>query len=107
VSYLVLSVFTLIAELTRFDDFSYPIGQFLTTYKVPLHPVPDNYVSPWQDFKITVDRSWLNPVQMTRSIELVLEHPGVIWPVIAFEADVISWGTLTVFPSALRESELM
>jgi len=72
-------------------DIIYPIGQFLTTYKVPLHPVPANYVSPWQDFKITVDRSWLNPVQMTRSIELVLEHPGVIWPVIAFEADVISW----------------
>ncbi|GAA5877205.1 hypothetical protein JCM16303_006201 [Sporobolomyces ruberrimus] len=72
-------------------DIIYPIGQFLTTYKVPLHPVPSNYVSPWADFKVTVEKSTLDVINMRRSIDLVLEHPGVIWPVIAFEADVVSW----------------
>lgn len=64
----------------------------MTTYKVPLHPVPSNYVSPWADFKVTVEKSTLDVINMRRSIDLVLEHPGVIWPVIAFEADVVSWG---------------
>lgn len=72
----------------------YPISQFLTTYKVPLHPVAADYVSPWAGFKMTVEKSTLDVVNMRRSINLVLEHPGVIWPVIAFEADVVSWGEL-------------
>ncbi|GAA5923073.1 uncharacterized protein JCM15063_003520 [Sporobolomyces koalae] len=72
-------------------DIIYPIGQFLTTYKVPLEPVAADYVSPWSDFKVVVEKSSLDVVHMRRTINLVLEHPGVIWPVIAFEADVVDW----------------
>ncbi|GAA5899500.1 Pff1p [Sporobolomyces salmoneus] len=82
---------TVASDLSVDWDIIYPIGQFLTTYKVPLHPVAPNYVSPWSDFKVMVEKSHLDVVNMRRSIDLVLEHPGVIWPVIAFEADVVSW----------------
>ncbi|GAA6059342.1 hypothetical protein JCM10212_003240 [Sporobolomyces blumeae] len=82
---------TIADDLSVDWDIIYPIGQFLTTYKVPLEPVSPAYVSPWSDFKISVRRSTLNAVARTRSIEFVLEHPNVIWPVVAFEADVLAW----------------
>ncbi|GAA5957518.1 hypothetical protein JCM3765_001166 [Sporobolomyces pararoseus] len=61
---------------------------------VPLDPVASttsDYVSSWSNFKVVVEKSSLDVVNMRRSLDLVLEHPGVIWPVIAFEADVVSW----------------
>ncbi|GAA5994045.1 hypothetical protein JCM5350_000059 [Sporobolomyces pararoseus] len=83
---------TIASDLSVDWDVIYPIGQFLTTYKVPLHPVPSDYVSTWsENFKVVVEKSSLDVVNMRRSLDLVLEHRGVIWPVIAFEADVVSW----------------
>ncbi|GAA5932298.1 hypothetical protein JCM1841_005187 [Sporobolomyces salmonicolor] len=86
-----------VPEPTVADDLSvdwdiiYPVSQFLTTYKVPLPPVHDSYKSPWGDFRVTVEKSTLNAVTRTRSLDLVLHHPSIMWPVIAFEADVVAW----------------
>jgi hypothetical protein len=69
-----------------------PIGQFLTSYKIDLPPVPSSYVSPWSStFTLVGRNSRLNPVKRTRSIELVMEHPSIMWPVLAFSGDVVAW----------------
>ncbi|GAA5907624.1 hypothetical protein JCM6882_004426, partial [Rhodosporidiobolus microsporus] len=87
-----------VPEPTVADDLSvdwdliYPISQLLTTYKVALPPAETSYLSPWTDtFTLTAAKSSLNSVKQTRHVDLVLDHPGVIWPVISFNADVVEW----------------
>ncbi|GAA5858742.1 hypothetical protein JCM8547_004967 [Rhodosporidiobolus lusitaniae] len=79
-------------DLSTDWDILYPVSQFLTTYKVPLPPADLFYTSPWSEtFKIVVEQSRLNAVKQTRTLDLVLEHSGIIWPVVAFNADVVAW----------------
>lgn len=49
---------------------------------------------------MTVQRNVLNSIKQTRHVELTLEHPGIIWPVMSFTADVVAWGTSTSLPLA-------
>lgn len=70
----------------------YPISQFLQSYKVPLPALPADYVSPFASkFRVEVTDSRLNAVTQTRYVKLAIRHPEIIWTVIAFTADVISW----------------
>ncbi|BGP12418.1 hypothetical protein JCM10213v2_000334 [Rhodosporidiobolus nylandii] len=87
-----------VPEPTVADDWStdwdtlYPVSQFLTTYKIPLPSADIDYVSVFSDtFRITATRDQLNSVTRTRSLDLILDHPGIIWPVLGFTADVVSW----------------
>lgn len=62
------------------------------------------YSSPWLDtFQVSVKQIRLNAVKQTKSIDIVLQHPGIMWPVIAFDADVVAWGEflLTFRPRSL------
>ncbi|GAA5843912.1 hypothetical protein JCM11251_002246 [Rhodosporidiobolus azoricus] len=92
-----------VPEPTVADDLSvdwdliYPISQLLTTYKVALPPADPSYVSPFDStFVLSVEKSILNSVKQTRRLELVLDHPGVIWPVVSFNADVVEWDLPTL-----------
>ncbi|KAM0755633.1 hypothetical protein T439DRAFT_320338 [Meredithblackwellia eburnea MCA 4105] len=69
----------------------YPISSFMNNFKVPLPPTPSSYQSPWGEFTVFADKSVLNSVKRTRSLDIVMTHPSLIWPVIAFEADVVKW----------------
>lgn len=33
----------------------------------------------------------VDPIAGTRKVKLEIEHPGIIWSVIAFDADVLEW----------------
>lgn len=73
--------------------------QFLTTYKVPLPPVESTYTSPYLDtLKVSVTRNAINAIKQTRSVDIVLDHPGIIWPVLSFDGDVIAWGACPFSP---------
>lgn len=84
-------------------DIIYPVSQFLKSYKIPLisqdHQMittdggeVNKYVSPWVDtFKIVVLQSKLDYIQQQRTLSIAIDHPGIIWTVIAFTADVVSW----------------
>ncbi|BGP28517.1 hypothetical protein JCM10296v2_000252 [Rhodotorula toruloides] len=86
-----------VPEATNADDLSVDwdiilLLQFLTTYKVPLPPVESTYTSPYLDtFKVSVTRNALNAIKQTRSVDIVLDHPGIIWPVLSFDGDVVAW----------------
>ncbi|GJN92127.1 hypothetical protein Rhopal_005157-T1 [Rhodotorula paludigena] len=83
---------TIADDLSVDWDIIYPVSQFLTTFRIPLPPVSPDYVAPWADsLKVTVQRSVLNTIKQTRQLELTLEHPGIIWPVMSFTADVVAW----------------
>ncbi|KAA1066931.1 hypothetical protein PGTUg99_015865 [Puccinia graminis f. sp. tritici] len=87
-------------------DIIYPVSQFLKSYQVPLslikHQLMESeqdgedgktrYVSPWTDkFKITSLSSKLDFINQQRTIVIAIDHPGIIWTVIAFTADVVEW----------------
>ncbi|KEI41749.1 uncharacterized protein L969DRAFT_15765 [Mixia osmundae IAM 14324] len=73
-------------------DVTYPVSQFLLSYEVPLPPAPASYHSPWAEtFKIYAKDSRLNAVKQQRSLTIVIDHPGIIWSVIAFDGDVVAW----------------
>lgn len=77
----------------------YPVSQFLTTYKIPLPPTEATYSSPFADtFTLRATRDVLNSIKRTRSLDIELKHPGLIWPVVAFNGDVISWGASSSSP---------
>ncbi|GAA5912605.1 hypothetical protein JCM8208_004787 [Rhodotorula glutinis] len=83
---------TIADDLSVDWDIVYPVSQFLTTYRIELPPVDTDYVAPWTDsLKVTVQRNVLNSIKQTRHVELTLEHPGIIWPVMSFTADVVAW----------------
>ncbi|KIK67879.1 hypothetical protein GYMLUDRAFT_36677 [Collybiopsis luxurians FD-317 M1] len=99
-------------------DPMYPFSLFLSPYKIPL-PVDLGYVSPWSSaisssgggnlqnpdsprstndvsgsakgFAIIATNDVLDLAAGTRSLKLVIWHPGLIWTVIAFDAHVLSW----------------
>jgi len=75
-------------------DIVYPFSQFLTPFGLDL-PHPEGYASPWlstDKFKVSVENDLLDTDAGTRSMTLVIDHPGIIWTVIAFDAHVLAWG---------------
>ncbi|KAK4057683.1 hypothetical protein OIO90_001331 [Microbotryomycetes sp. JL221] len=73
-------------------DIIFPVSQFLTTYKVPLPHAEATYQSPFKNsFTVKATRSVLNSIKRTRTLDIEMQHPGIIWPVVAFNGDVISW----------------
>ncbi|KIJ96005.1 hypothetical protein K443DRAFT_134254 [Laccaria amethystina LaAM-08-1] len=74
-------------------DTLYPFSTFLTPYKVPLAMEP-GYVSPWvkeQAFVVSADNDVKDLVAGTRSLTIKVDHPGLIWTTIAFDAHVLKW----------------
>lgn len=74
-------------------DSLYPFSAFLTPYKIPL-TVDPGYISPWEAesrFTITAVNDVKDLVAGTRSLTLRIDHPGLIWTVIAFDAHVLEW----------------
>lgn len=74
-------------------DSLYPFSSFLTPYKVPLAVEP-GYVSPWvkeQAFVVSAVNDVKDLVAGTRSLTIKVDHPGLIWTTIAFDAHVLKW----------------
>ncbi|KAJ8075039.1 hypothetical protein PM082_019366 [Marasmius tenuissimus] len=75
-------------------DPMFPFSLFLSPYKIPLSTDP-NYVSPWSTpgskFAITAVNDIVDRIAGTRSLKLQIDHPGLIWTVIAFDAHVLKW----------------
>ncbi|KIY68442.1 hypothetical protein CYLTODRAFT_453504 [Cylindrobasidium torrendii FP15055 ss-10] len=77
----------------------YPFSAFLTPYKMAL-PTPNainaktnvDAVSYWADrFTVRAAENIVDPVKGVRNLRVEIQHPGLIWTVIAFDAHVLSW----------------
>ncbi|GBE89509.1 Putative endoplasmic reticulum metallopeptidase [Sparassis crispa] len=69
----------------------YPFSEFLTPYKFDLPLKPDYLVAPEHDFTITAANDTIDAAAGTRSLTLVINHPGIIWTAIVFDAHVLKW----------------
>lgn len=78
-------------------DVLYPVSDFLTPWKfqiaAPLHHV-SRYAAPAVNshhFIIKAQNEVIDLEQRTRKVTLEIHHEGVIWSVIAFDAEILEW----------------
>ncbi|KZV66959.1 hypothetical protein PENSPDRAFT_755311 [Peniophora sp. CONT] len=76
-------------------DVLYPFSAFMSPYQISL-PHISGYSSPFraggeQEFRVHAVNDRVDTVAGTRSFTLQIDHPGVIWTVVAFDAQVLSW----------------
>lgn len=94
--------------LTEYDsdwDVLYPLPSFLDTWKFPISPPSQS-----PDFKfpeVGVEHTELDPVEEgVRRLKFRFNFTGLVWPVLAFEADVASWSFDFDPPKGLRRHHL-
>ncbi|EPQ26656.1 uncharacterized protein PFL1_05636 [Pseudozyma flocculosa PF-1] len=105
------------AQNTDFDIL-YPVSDFLTPYKFQLPgPAPaadgGGSVTPYaapapasQHFTLRAVDEVVDFDRATRSVTLEIQHPGMIWPVIAFDGDVVEWNLPSTPPSGHRRHHI-
>ncbi|KAI0358143.1 hypothetical protein OH77DRAFT_1421438 [Trametes cingulata] len=72
-------------------DTMYPFSAFLTPYKFDL-PLRAEHQDPVEHgFSVTAVNDKIDEAAGTRSFTLVVNHPGIIWTAVAFDAHVLSW----------------
>ncbi|KAG0704555.1 hypothetical protein DFH29DRAFT_910837 [Suillus ampliporus] len=74
-------------------DTLYPFSAFLSPYKIDL-PLDPAYDAPWppaEQFTVSAVNDTLDESKGTRSLTLKIDHPGIMWTVIAFDAQVLEW----------------
>ncbi|TCD69495.1 hypothetical protein EIP91_007425 [Steccherinum ochraceum] len=72
-------------------DTIYPLSHFITPYKLELPLKPEYMNAPDHTFSVTAINDTIDAKAGTRSFTLIVNHPGIIWTAIAFDAHVISW----------------
>ncbi|KAJ9121564.1 hypothetical protein QFC22_002183 [Naganishia vaughanmartiniae] len=79
-------------------DILYPISAFIEAEKFPVigHTWPAAEILPEVRVRLTED-TWDNNLN-TRNITLSVNHEGLIYPVLAFSADVVEWSFQTAAP---------
>lgn len=68
----------------------YPVSQFIAPYKYRL-PVPEEGHILNPPFRIVVTHESFDWEAGLRNVTLHIEHPGLIWSVVAFDADLVAW----------------
>ncbi|KAK7024849.1 peptide hydrolase [Favolaschia claudopus] len=72
-------------------DSLYPFSAFLSPYKIELSK-DAHYTSPWtKSFRLVATNDVVDLAAGTRSFTLQVDHPGLIWTVISFDAHVLKW----------------
>lgn len=76
--------------LTEYDsdwDVLYPLPAFLDTWRFPIDPPPSSFNFPKPD----LDHTELESINGIRRLKLRFDFTGLVWPVLAFEAEVVGW----------------
>jgi len=69
-------------------DVFYPVSVVLQPWKILLH----SHVPDWtSEFSVKAENDIVDEQAGTRSMSIVIHHPGLIWTTIAFDAKVLSW----------------
>lgn len=74
-------------------DILYPFSTFLSPYKIDL-PLDPTYIAPTlveERFTVTAINDSIDDIAGTRRLTLKIDHHGIIWTVIAFDAHVLEW----------------
>ncbi|OBZ74192.1 putative endoplasmic reticulum metallopeptidase 1 [Grifola frondosa] len=72
-------------------DTVYPFSGFLTPYKFDLALKSEYVDAPEHDFTVFATNDTIDLAARTRGLTLVVNHPGIIWTAVAFDAHVLKW----------------
>ncbi|KAI0732187.1 hypothetical protein C8Q72DRAFT_774775 [Fomitopsis betulina] len=72
-------------------DVLFPFSAFITPYKFALPLKPEHLDVIDHGFIVSATNDTIDRVAGTRSLTLVVRHPGIIWTAIAFDAHVVKW----------------
>ncbi|CBQ69193.1 conserved hypothetical protein [Sporisorium reilianum SRZ2] len=96
-------------------DILYPVSAFLTPYKFQLPAPPASagfstkYAAPAPEGKHFTVKATNEVVDLqagTRSLTLEMHHPGIIWSVVAFDAEILSWNLPSAPPQGHQRHHL-
>ncbi|CDR98784.1 uncharacterized protein SPSC_00911 [Sporisorium scitamineum] len=94
-------------------DILYPVSAFLTPYKFQLPSPPTGfstkYAAPAAEanhFTVKATDEVIDLEAATRSLTLEMNHPGVIWSVVAFDAEILSWNLPSAPPEGYQRHHL-
>ncbi|WFD34961.1 hypothetical protein MCUN1_001807 [Malassezia cuniculi] len=76
-------------------DIIFPLSEFVDVRRSTLLPTPREQAAArdkkrWSDFRVTCDAK-VDAQALTRSVNLRLAHPGLMWAALSFDADIIEW----------------
>ncbi|KZV84957.1 hypothetical protein EXIGLDRAFT_726594 [Exidia glandulosa HHB12029] len=87
-------------------DTMYPFSQFVSPYKITL-PTPKDYTSSWSErFQVIKTTESVDMTAGSRGLTISVKHPGVIWTVLAFDADVLSWSLGSAPPAGMQRHHI-
>ncbi|KAF8576245.1 hypothetical protein K439DRAFT_1640647 [Ramaria rubella] len=72
-------------------DTLYPFSAFLTPYRIRLPGLEGQTSVQARTFQVSAVNDVVDTTAGTRSLTLQIDHPGIIWTVIAFDAHVLKW----------------
>lgn len=94
-------------------DILYPVSEFITPWKfrLPTPPVDSASVQRWtgegiNSFIVKAVKDELDLEAGTRSVTLEINHPDIIWSVIAFDAEILEWDLPVKPPSGYRRHHI-
>ncbi|SPO29654.1 uncharacterized protein UTRI_05476 [Ustilago trichophora] len=94
-------------------DILYPVSAFLTPYKFQLPAPPTSFSTKYaapapeaKHFTVRATNEVLDLDAGTRSLTLEMSHPGVIWSVVAFDAEILSWNLPSAPPEGYQRHHL-
>lgn len=94
-------------------DILYPVSAFLTPYKFQLPGPPASFSTKYADpapetyhFTVKAVNEVIDLEARTRSLTLEMNHPGVIWSVVAFDAEILSWNLPSAPPAGYQRHHL-
>jgi hypothetical protein len=91
---------TIVDDYNSDWDTLYPVSTFLETYKFPL----ENVDFDWP--KVTYTSTRTLQADGNTHIQLRIDHPHLVWPAFAFEAEIITWGFGVAPPDGKRRHHI-
>ena len=85
-------------------DILYPVSAFITPYRFRI-PTPAN-VQEHPHFQVKATNEVIDLEAGTRRLTLQIDHPGLIWSVVAFDAEVIEWDLPSVPPAGRQRHHI-
>lgn len=78
---------TTLSEYDSDWDVLYPLPDFLDTWEFPLAPSTSDFIYP----KPVIQHTELASTNGVRHLSFKFDFTGLVWPVLAFEAEVVNW----------------
>ncbi|WFD24679.1 hypothetical protein MEQU1_003382 [Malassezia equina] len=92
-------------------DVLFPLTHFIQPTRLTLPATPERRAAAhdaarWHDVRLSCEELRLDLANGTRTVRMRLEHPGLAWSTLSFDADVLAWDFPATPPQGLQRHHL-